>query len=124
MNDMLLIVEDDEPTAGFLADNLVADGFRVAIATGAAEGLRQIEVRQPSLVLLDLALADGSGLVLLDRVRGADGLTSRIDPKLPVIVVSGRGGEADRIRSFARGADDHVPKPASYGELLGLAFRF
>lgn len=119
MNETLLIVEDDEPTAEFLADNLLADGFRVAIASGAAEGLRQIEVRHPALVLLDLALEDGSGLVLLDRVRGADGVTSRIDPQLPVIVVSGRGSDADRVRSFARGADDHVQKPIPYGELLG-----
>jgi DNA-binding response OmpR family regulator len=124
MRQTLLIVEDDESTAEFLADNLIADGFRVAVASGAAEGIRQIEVRHPALVLLDLALDDGSGLMLLDRVRAADGLTSRIDPELPVIVVSGRGGGADRIRSFARGADDHVSKPVVYGELLGLAFRF
>ena len=118
MNKTLLIVEDDESTAEFLADNLVADGYRVAVASGAAEGVRQIEVRHPALVLLDLGLDDGSGLLLLDRVRSADGMTSRIDPDLPVIVISGRTGEADRIRSFARGADDHVPKPLSYGELL------
>lgn len=119
MNQTLLIVEDDESTAEYLADNLVADGYRVAVASGAAEGVRQIEVRHPALVLLDLGLDDGSGLVLLDRVRSADGMTSRIDPDLPVIVISGRASEADRVRSFARGADDHVPKPLAYGELLG-----
>jgi len=119
MNQTLLIVEDDEPTAEYLADNLVADGYRVAVASGAAEGARQIEVRHPALVLLDLGLDDGSGLVLLDRVRSSDGMTSRIDPDLPVIVISGRGSESDRIRSFARGADDHVQKPLAYGELLG-----
>jgi DNA-binding response OmpR family regulator len=68
-------------------------------------------VRRPSLVLLDLALESGSGLDLLDRVRHADGLASRIDPDLPVIVLTGRTGEADRVRSFAGGADDHVCKP-------------
>jgi DNA-binding response OmpR family regulator len=119
MNQTLLIVEDDESTAEFLTDNLVADGYRVAVASGAAEGVRQIEVRHPALVLLDLKLDDGSGLTLLDRVRSADGLTSRIDPELPVIVISGRGSEADRVRSFDRGADDHVQKPLLYGELLG-----
>jgi DNA-binding response OmpR family regulator len=119
MNKSLLLVEDDEPTAKFLADNLAADGFKVAIATGAAEGVRQIEVRHPALVLLDLSLDDGDGLQLLDRVRSADGMASRIDPDLPVIVISGRGGEADRVRSFARGADDHVVKPLAYSELLG-----
>jgi len=119
MNQTLLIVEDDESTAEFLTDNLVADGFRVAVASGAAEGLRQIEVRHPALVLLDLTLDDGSGLVLLDRVRAAEGLTSRIDPELPVIVISGRGSDADRVRSFDRGADDHIQKPLAYGEVLG-----
>ena len=56
--------------------------------------------------------------MLLDRVRAADGLASRIDPDLPVIVLSGRAGDADRVRSFARGADDHVTKPFLYAELL------
>ena len=119
MRHSLLIVEDDAPTAAFLADNLTADGFNVATASGAGEGLRAIEVRHPALVLLDLALEDGSGLDLLDRVRSADGMASRVDPDVPVIVLTGRGGEADRVRGFARGADDYVVKPFHYGELLG-----
>jgi DNA-binding response OmpR family regulator len=108
---LILIVEDDEATKGFLADNLAADGFRVASAATAAEGLRAIEVRRPALVLLDLRLEGSSGLDVLDRDRAADGLASRIDPELPVIVLTGRAGEADRVRSFERGADDHVSKP-------------
>jgi DNA-binding response OmpR family regulator len=115
----LLVVEDDEATRAFLADNLTADGFRVATASGAGEGLRAIEVRAPSLVVLDLLLEDGHGLDLLDRVRAADGLASRIDPETPVVVLTGRTGEADRVRCFARGADDYLPKPFLYGELLG-----
>ena len=115
----LLVVEDDEATRVFLADNLAADGFRVATARGAREGLHAIEARQPGLVVLDLLLEDGHGLDLLDRVRSADGLASRIDPDLPVIVLTGRSGESDRVRSFARGADDHVSKPFTYAELLG-----
>jgi DNA-binding response OmpR family regulator len=114
----LLLVEDDEATATFLADNLAADGFDVTVAPGVAEGWRALEVRSLELVLLDLALADGSGLALLDRVRAADGAASRVDPALPVIVVSGRGSELDRVRGFERGADDYVPKPFSYRELL------
>src|ERR671918_538267 len=114
----VLVVEDDEATRAFLLDNLAADGFRVAGASGAAEGRRAIEVRQPTLVVLDLGLEDGSGLALLDRVRASDGLGSRIDPDLPVIVLSGRSGDADRVRSFARGADDHLNKPFLYAELL------
>jgi DNA-binding response OmpR family regulator len=109
---LILVVEDDDATRAFLLDNLTADGFRVAGASGVGVGLRAIEVRQPALVVLDLVLDDGSGLALLDRVRAADGLASRIDPDLPVIVLSGRAGDADRVRSFARGADDHVTKPS------------
>ena len=116
--DSLLVVEDDEATAAFLAENFAADGFKVATASGAGEGLRAIEVRKPGILILDLLLEDGNGLDLLDRVRSADGLASRIDPELPVIVLTGRTGEVDRVRSFVRGADDHVTKPFSYQELL------
>src|SRR5215217_6327535 len=116
---LILVVEDDEATRAFLLDNLKGDGFRVAGATSPGEGVRAIEVRRPSLVVLDIALEGGSGLDLLDRVRHADGLASRIDPDLPVIVLSGRTADADRVRSFARGADDYVAKPFLYEELLG-----
>jgi DNA-binding response OmpR family regulator len=109
---LILVVEDDELTRSFLLDNRAADGFRVAGAAGVGEGLRAIEVRQPSLAVLGLRLEDGNGLILLDRVRASDGLASRIDPDLPVIVLSGRAGDADRVRSFARGADDHLSKPS------------
>lgn len=114
----LLLVEDDEATATFLADNLAADGFDVTVAPGVAEGWRALEVRRLDAVLLDLALVDGSGLVLLDRLRASDGAASRVDPALPVIVLSGRVSELDRVRGFERGADDYVPKPFSYRELL------
>lgn len=114
----VLVVEDDEATRGFLVENLAADGFRVCAAAGAGEGVRAIEVRKPDLVLLDLMLGDASGLTLLDRVRSADGLASRIDPETPIVVITGRGGETDRLRGFARGADDYIVKPFSYPELL------
>jgi DNA-binding response OmpR family regulator len=114
----LLLLEDDAATASFLADNLSADGFSVTTAAACGEGWRALETRSPDLVLLDLGLADGSGLELLDRVRRADGLASRVDPRLPVIVVSGRVSEVDRVRGLARGADDYVSKPFSYSELV------
>src|SRR4051794_3364110 len=111
----LLVVEDDAATASFLADNLRADGYRVIGATGAAEALRAVESRRPDLVLLDLGLAAGSGLEVLDRVRSAASTGAlRIDPDLPVIVLTGRSGEVDRVRGFARGADDFVCKPTAY----------
>ena len=115
----VLVVEDDDTLAAYLAENLAADGFRVWRASAADEAVRAVEHRQPDLVLLDLLLDGGSGLAVLDRVRAADGLASKIDPDLPVIVLTGRGGEADRVRGLARGADDYVVKPFSYAELLG-----
>src|SRR5919197_5453357 len=117
--DSVLVVEDDEATASFLADNLAADGYRVAVAAGVGEGIRAIEVRRPSLVVLDLLLEDGNGLDLLDRVRSSDGLATRIDPQLPILLLTGRTADSDRVRAFARGADDYVAKPFLYQELLG-----
>src|SRR4051794_25236405 len=114
----VLVVEDDAATAAFLADNLRADGFQVWCAAGAAEALRALELRQPDLLLLDLGLEAGSGLEVLDRVRSADPSSSRIDHDLPVIVLTGRSGEVDRVRGFARGADDYLCKPFSYPELV------
>jgi DNA-binding response OmpR family regulator len=115
---LILVVEDDEATRTFLDENLAADGFRVACAASAAEALRAIEARRPALVVLDLRLEGDNGLEVLDRVRAADGLASRIDPDLPVIVLTGRSSGPDRVRSFARGADDHLMKPFLYAELL------
>src|SRR5437667_9852 len=107
----LLLVEDDEATRTFLADNLAADGFQVASATAPDEAIRAIEVRQPDLVVLDLILEGGSGLRVLDRVRAAEPGATRIDPDLPIVVLSARASEVDRLRGFARGADDYVVKP-------------
>jgi CheY-like chemotaxis protein len=106
---LILVVEDDDVTRSFLLENFRAEGFRVAGASSAGEGLRAIEVRRPSLVLLDLALKAGSGLELLDRVRASDGLASRIDPDLPVIVLTGRTGEADRRGAVEPHARLHAP---------------
>jgi CheY-like chemotaxis protein len=119
----LLVVEDDQAVGAYLADNLAADGFGVASARGAAEALRAIEVRGPDLVLLDLMLGDGNGLSVLDRVRGADGLASRVDPALPMIILSGRATEADRVRGFARGADDYVLKATASLSPSGIPTR-
>src|SRR4051812_38093020 len=116
----LLVVEDDEVTAAFLADNLEADGFYVATAAGVGEAVRAIEVRSPALVILDVMLEDGKGRAVLARLGAADsGPAVRMDPALPVLVLSGRAAEVDRVRGFARGADDYVVKPFSYPELVG-----
>jgi len=68
-------------------------------------------------MVLDLMLPDTSGYELCRRVRSRDGLAQRVDPDLPVIMVSGRASDADRLRGFARGADDYMAKPYQYSEL-------
>ena len=113
----ILIVEDDVPTRTFLADNLTADGYELLVAATLSDALRTLEYHHVDLAVVDLALPDGSGLELLRKVREAGGPGSRIDARLPLIVVSGRAGEADRVRGFERGADDYVSKPFAYGEL-------
>lgn len=114
----LLVLEDDGATRAFLADNLTADGFEVLAAETTQEALRLLETAAPDLAILDVGLPDGSGLDLVGRVRSADGVSSRLDPALPVIIVSGHAGELERLRSLRRGADDFVAKPFSYPELL------
>ena len=113
----LLVVEDDPVLRTFLADNLTADGFEIVLADCLRDGLRELEFRRPDLAIVDLGLPDGSGLELLARVREADRVASRLDPSLPLIVLSGRATEHDRVRGFERGADDFVAKPFSYNEL-------
>ena len=113
----ILIVEDDVPTCTFLADNLTADGYDVVCAASLADALRTLEHAGVDLAVVDVGLPDGSGLELLRKVREAGGPGSRIDPRLPLVVVSGRAGETDRVRGFERGADDFVAKPFAYGEL-------
>ena len=113
----LLVVEDDDATRTFLGDNLTADGYDVLAADCARDGLRLLETKFPDLAVVDVGLPDGSGLELVRRVREADGLASRIDPQTPLLVLSGRGAELDRVRGFDRGADDYVAKPFSYAEL-------
>jgi DNA-binding response OmpR family regulator len=115
----ILLVEDDPVVRTFLADNLTADGFAVLTADSLRDGLRVLEYSGPDLAVVDVALPDGTGLDLLVAVRGADRVATRLDPALPVIVLSGRCEELDRVRSFERGCDDFVSKPFSYGELRG-----
>jgi DNA-binding response OmpR family regulator len=113
----LLLVEDDPVVRTFLADNLTADGYELLVAEGVRDGLRLLEHKRPDLAVVDLGLPDGSGLELVRRVRAADGVASRLDPTLPLVILSGRAGELDRVRGFERGADDFVAKPFAYGEL-------
>jgi DNA-binding response OmpR family regulator len=115
----ILVVEDDAATRTFLADNLTADGYELLVAETARDGLLLLETSSPDLALIDLGLPDASGYELLRRVREADGVASRVDPATPLIVLTGRDGELDRVRGFERGADDYICKPFSYPELRG-----
>jgi DNA-binding response OmpR family regulator len=114
----ILIVEDDPGTRTFLADNLTADGYDALLAETARDAQRMLEYKDPDLVLLDLALPDESGLELLARLRAADGVATRMDPDVPVLVLTGLDGELDRVRGFQKGADDYLVKPFSYLELV------
>ncbi len=113
----VLIVEDDALVRTFLADNLTADRYDVLLAESVRDAVRQLEYKHPDCVLLDVNLSDGSGLEVISRTRAADGIASRLDPGTPFLVLSGKAGELDRVRSFERGADDFLAKPFSYPEL-------
>jgi len=113
----VVVCEDDDATLELLCDHLTADRYRTLPAPCAADALRLCHFKQPDLLLLDLRLPDVSGLDVLREIRATDASTGRYDPKLPVIVLSGRGTEADRVRGLAAGADDYVVKPFHYPEL-------
>jgi DNA-binding response OmpR family regulator len=113
----VVVCEDDTVTLDLLCDHLVADRFAVLPAPSAADALRFCRYNQPDLLLLDLTLPDAPGLDVLREIRDADGVSSRFDPRLPVIVLTGRGSDADRVRGLDSGADDYLLKPFHYPEL-------
>lgn len=115
----VLIVEDHTATRHFLADNLHADGYEPIEAATAAEGLRLIGTGRPELAVIDLGLPDRDGLELLTEVRSSARRGGSLDSQLPVLILSGRGSELDRVRGFERGTDDYLVKPFSYSELRG-----
>jgi DNA-binding response OmpR family regulator len=115
----ILLAEDDATTRTFLADELTADGYELLTCETAAEALRLLGTKFPDLVILDIGLADASGLEILRGVRGADAAATRIDPDTALMVLSGRCAELDRVRAFEHGADDFLAKPFSYPELRG-----
>jgi DNA-binding response OmpR family regulator len=114
----LVVCEDDRATLDLLCDHLTADRFEVLAAPTAADALRHCQFSQPDLLLLDLNLPDASGLDILREIRDPDRAVNRFDPKMGVIILSGRGTERDRVRGLEQGADDYVVKPFAFGELL------
>jgi DNA-binding response OmpR family regulator len=114
----IMVVEDDEATREFLADNLRADSYSVVTAATGRETFNLLQMKDCDLLLLDVMLPDASGYELCRRLRDSDGLAQRVDPNLPVIFLTGRASESDRVRGFARGGDDYVVKPFHYPELV------
>jgi len=106
----ILLVEDEESITTPLAEALERDGFRTEVAHTVADGLERGRTLRPDLVLLDIGLPDGSGL---DVCRGLRAVSS-----VPIIILSARGEEADRVVGLELGADDYVVKPFSAREVI------
>ncbi len=113
MKPLVLIVEDEAALLTMLRYNLEKEGFAVCAATDGEEALIQIAERKPDVVLLDWMLPLISGIEVCRQIRR--GHTSR---NLPVIMLTARGEEADRVRGLNSGADDYVVKPFSPAELI------
>ncbi len=113
----VVVCEDDDPTRELLCDHLSADGYKSLPAPSASDALRMCGYNAPDLLLLDLMLPDAAGMDVLRQIRSAEGATDRLDPDLPVIVLSGRSSDTDRVRGLSEGADDYLVKPFHYPEL-------
>jgi two-component system KDP operon response regulator KdpE len=107
---IILIIEDEPQMLRFLRASLATHGYRLIESTTAADGLAQAATRNPDVVLLDLGLPDLDGLEVTRRLREWT--------KTPIIVLSARGQDEDKINALDAGADDYLTKPFSVGELL------
>jgi two-component system, OmpR family, phosphate regulon response regulator PhoB len=113
MKPLVLIVEDEAPLVTMLRYNLEREGFAVDAAGDGEEALLRIAERKPDAVLLDWMLPLVSGLEVCRQIRRSRGTRS-----VPVIMLTARGEEADRIRGLDSGADDYIVKPFSPSELV------
>ena len=107
---VVVIIEDEPQIRRFVRTALEAEGWQVFEADTSKKGLSEAGTRKPDLLVLDLGLPDGDGLDLIRDVRGWSGV--------PIIVLSARSGEADKIAALDAGADDYLTKPFGTGELL------
>jgi two-component system KDP operon response regulator KdpE len=105
-----LVIEDEVQMRRFLRASLTSNGYQVVETDTAEAGLAQAAARNPELVLLDLGLPDQDGLAVTQRLREWT--------KTPIIVISARGREEDKIQALDAGADDYLTKPFGVGELL------
>jgi two-component system KDP operon response regulator KdpE len=109
-NPVAILIEDERQIRRFVRTALEAEGWNVYESDTLRQGLADAGTRKPDLVILDLGLPDGDGMDLLRDLRGWS--------QLPVIVLSARAGEQDKIAALDAGADDYLSKPFGVGELL------
>jgi two-component system, OmpR family, KDP operon response regulator KdpE len=107
---LILVVEDEAPMRRFIRASLTSHGHRVIEAERIDEALRMVTSHNPEMVLLDLGLPDGDGLELTKELRSWS--------RVPILVLSARGREADKVLALDAGADDYLTKPFGVNELL------
>lgn len=110
MKPFILIVEDDLQIRRFLRATLSAEGYSYQEALTAEDGIVQANARRPDLILLDLGLPDQDGLEVIRSIRRSS--------QMPIVVLSARGQEKDKVAALDLGADDYVSKPFGVSELL------
>jgi len=108
---LVLVVEDEEAMCAGLVHNLEFEGYRTLTATTGREALERLDKTPPDLVLLDVMLPEMNGFDVLRELRLSH-------PRLPVILLTSKGLETDKLQGFKLGADDYVTKPFSIQELL------
>jgi two-component system phosphate regulon response regulator PhoB len=113
MTPYLLVVEDDESLATLLRYNMEKEGFEVGVAEDGELALVMTDERQPDLVILDWTLPKVSGIEICRRLRQRP-----TTQNVPIIMLTARGDETERVRGLDTGADDYVTKPFDMGELL------
>ncbi|HYU24287.1 MAG TPA: response regulator transcription factor [Thermoanaerobaculia bacterium] len=107
---VVLLVDDDPAIRDSLSKELRAAGYTTVTATNGAEGLAAVQSHAPDVILTDLAMPRSDGFELISALRASSAV--------PIVVLSVRGGDADKVRALDLGADDFVTKPFSVNELL------
>jgi len=106
----VLIVDDEERIVNFLRSKLKASGYEVLTASNGLEGLEQAQAQEPDLIVLDLLMPKMDGLEMLKELRSFSAV--------PVIILTAKGADTDRIKGLQLGADDYLPKPFNPDELV------
>lgn len=110
MNKTILVVDDEKPIADILQFNLIKEGYRVICAYDGDEALEKVEEEQPDLMLLDIMLPKRDGMEVCREIR------KKYD--FPIIMLTAKGSEIDKVLGLEMGADDYVTKPFSTRELI------